>query len=388
MSFFKRSSEELLAFSTSVKKVVVRESPSKNKEGIADFVYQPVFSVFDYGTINPPIPLDNSTVCLMAGFNFELLRERGVESHFMGLVTDEGELISAKEAVKRRVSPSAMRVKFVNRILPEFRNGEWSYSSFHNNPPSNYVHPIEFISRNEIPESSSVWKRVERREISLNELGLPGDFRPGEEVPDELKPILDYSTKFEKEDRYLTPMEAQEILGISSKRFEKINNITIEANRILTDYANSRGFKRLDGKVEYITFFNKSAMMQEDALGDAVCTWHEDRLTVNGIDISKQLIRKMVRENNPLWYEELEKAKRHAREEKIDDFRSVMDPKIKESYRSPSALFFERLNTLFRAGTNQWVGSKVYDVFREKSESIEDNLNRAIEEFQRIFPYY
>jgi len=58
---------------TSVKSIGVIEEPNHRSFGEADFKYRKVFSVFDYGTIVPPVPLDNSTICLMGGFNFELL---------------------------------------------------------------------------------------------------------------------------------------------------------------------------------------------------------------------------------------------------------------------------------------------------------------------------
>ena len=165
---------------TSVKNIGLLVVPTHLNHGCGDFSYQPVFSVFDFGTIKPPVPLDNSTICLMQGFNFELLRNQGIESHYECLVTDQGEEISAKEAIARKIAPTIARVKFVNRIQPEFENGRWDYSMFQEPEYSNYILPIEFISRNELPASSSVWKRVKRREITLQDLGLPKDFKQGD----------------------------------------------------------------------------------------------------------------------------------------------------------------------------------------------------------------
>jgi len=88
---------------------------------------------------------------------------------------------------------------------------------------------IEFISRNSLPESSSVWKRIKSGQLTLEELGLPPDFKPGDEIPDELKPILDYSTKFEPDDRYLKPSEAQALMNISDEDFSRINESTRNA---------------------------------------------------------------------------------------------------------------------------------------------------------------
>ena len=68
--------------------------------------------------------------------------------------------------------------------------------------------------------------------------------------------------------------------------------------------------------------------------------------------------------------------------EGVKDFRTLMNLDIK--YVSPGSDFFEAVNTLFRAGTNVWVNSKVYNLYPEKDESLEDNLARAVEEFEKF----
>ncbi len=371
-----------ISHATSVKSLNVIVEPTAEEHGEIDFGFLPVFSVFDYGTLEPAVPLDNSTICLMQGFNFELLRDAGIESHYKGLVTDTGELISAKEAITRKVAPTITRVDFVNRLLPEFsKEGGWDYSMFENPEVNNHVHPMEFISRNDLPPESSVWGRVERGEITVEDLGLPADFKPGDKVPAELIPILDYSTKFEPDDRYVSGSEAQRLLGLSAERFEGINAVTRKSSILMSDYAVSRGIERLDGKVEHVTYVLPDGATV-DRLGDAVCTWHEDRLVTHGVGISKQRIRNKVKQLNPKWYADIQASKTYAKEKGVEDFRTVMDPKL--AYTSPSPEFFEGVNTLFRAGTNQWVGAKVYDIFPAKDESIGANLERAVEEFKKV----
>src|SRR3989344_1475152 len=359
---------------TSVKTIGVTQEPTPRKPGLADFTYRPVFSVFDFGTITPDVSLDNTTVCLMAGFNFELLREAGIESHYQGLVNEKGQLLTANTAIGSQYAPRTMRVRFVNRVKPEFVNGKWNYGNFAARTVTNYVQPIEFISRNSLPASSSVWKRVRKGEITLQDLGLPEGFKPGDEIPEALRPLLDYSTKFEPEDRYLKPEEAQALMYLSTERFNGINETTRKASKVMTDYARSRGFAREDGKVEYVVILDKDDQVQ-DVLGDVVCTWHEDRLTWKGLAISKQLIRDEVKRVNPQWYGEIERAKKQAKEEGHSDFRKLMDPSIE--YVSPSDAFFSAINYLFEAATNQWVGSRVYHT--SMRDSLEDAVDQALE---------
>lgn len=357
---------------TSVKEIGIIKEPTRKEFGVADFTFRPVFSVFDYGTIQPAVPLDNSTICLMQGFNFETLRQEGVDSHYIGLVTEEGDLISAKQAVMQKIAPWTTRVKMAHRVMPEFKEGKWDYSMFGGDRARNYVQPIEFISRNELPEASSVWKRVAKGQTTMEDLGLPADFKPGDDIPSELKPILDYSTKFEPDDRYLTPAQAQQLMGIGDAEFAAINASTTQASNLMTAYAASRGFERLDGKVEYVG----------GILGDAVCTWHEDRLKSHGLGISKQRIRDKVKALNGEWYDNIQECKERAKEEGVEDFRTLMDPSIK--YVSPDAEFFNAVNTLFRAATNQWVGAKVYTPHPGKDDSLEDSLVRAIHDFKKV----
>ena len=362
---------------TSVKEVGVIKEPARDEHGIADFDHRPVFSVFDYGTIVPPIPLDNSTIALMGAFNFELLESKNISTHYLGLVDSEDRVVDTNRAISEKITPTKMRVKFGYRIMPEFSplEREWDYSIFECPGVAFYIRPIEFISRNELPDSSSVWKRVVKREITLQDLGLPEGFKKGDSIHEHLKPILDYSTKFEPEDRYLSPEQARELMHINRTTFDFINETTRKVSNLMTDYANSRGFERLDGKIEYMSTL----------VADNVCTWHEERLIISGtnLGISKQRIRDKIVQLNSEWYDELERAKKQARKERYDDFRRLMDPEIKNQFVLPSPEFFHAINTLFRAGTNQWINSKLYNIYPEKNESLEDNLHRAAEEFQK-----
>jgi phosphoribosylaminoimidazole-succinocarboxamide synthase len=263
--------------------------------------------------------------------------------------------------------------------MPEFKDGTWDYSMFGKDTPNNYVQPIEFITRNELPESASIWKRIKDGKTTLEALGLPADLKPGMPIPN--APFLDYTTKFEKGDKPLTPEQARAYMGISESRFAHINWITRKASQLMTDHAASRGFKRLDGKVEYVVVPGNDGKPL-DMLGDAVCTWHEDRLTFEGMGISKQRIRDKIKKLNPEWAAEIDRAKKQAEEEGVKDFRTLMNPEVE--YVSPPAKFFEGVNVLFRAATNQWVGAEVYPLFEDKRESLEDNLRRAIEEFRKV----
>jgi len=370
---------ETVKHDTSVKQINIIEAPTDYSAGEADFKALKVFSVFDVGRMEPTEPLDNSTITLMAGYNFELLREHGINSHYLGLVTEDGQLVDTKYCIKNGITPDKLRLQFVNRMKPVFIDGDWDYSMFKDPTVNNYVQPMEFIQRNSLPAASSLWGRIERGEVSLSDFGLP-NLKPGDAVPEELIPLLDYSTKFEPEDRYVRASEAQRLLGVSDERFTQIKDTLRKTSIIMTDYAASRGFKREDGKFELIVVPTGDGIA--DILGDAVCTWHEDRLvTPQGLGISKQRIRDKIVELNPEWYQEVKAAKKQARIEGIEDFRTLLSSRTPPIM--PSADFFKAVNTLFRAGTNQWIGSKVYQIYPEQNNTLEDDLEKAVEEFKK-----
>jgi phosphoribosylaminoimidazole-succinocarboxamide synthase len=313
------------------------------------------------------VPLDNSTVALMAAFNFERLRDEGVPSHYLGMV-HEGELLSAREAIRRGIAPDTLRVQLVNRLTPRHTPEGWDYSVFRDPPSRHFVVPVEFISRVTMPASSSVWKRIARGEITFADLGLPETLKPGDALPHH---VLDYSTKYEPEDRYLRGEEARALAGFTPERWARISATTRQTSEIMTAYAASKGVRREDGKVEYVTLNHPE---ERDVLGDAVTTLHEDRLVLDGLDVTKQAIRDAIRRSSPEWAAEIDRAKRAAREQGVADFRTLMDPAV--PYVSPPAGFFIRYNALARAFVNHWVDAVVYPDDRD--------LSRRLREFREV----
>lgn len=382
-----------MEYKTSVKTIKVLKDSTPTQTGVADFSMNPVYSVFDVGTIVPPHPLDNSTVTTMAAFNFEMLQEAKVKSHYRGVTNSDGELFnSVKYLIKRDEIPSAIRVKYVNRVMPIFNEetGTYDYSPFHNSKENNFILPLEVIMRERLGEKSSVWKRVAKGELNPAEMDIE-NLKPGDKPP---HTIIDFSTKLEKEDRYLTPQEARKLIGFSEDEFESLKLNARKISSELTSYATSVGFEREDGKVEYIIcprpqgLIKSNILIERDdevlleaILADAAGTWHEDRFLFEGLPISKQLIRDEIVKVSPKWYEEVEKCKEEAKVKGVQDFTTLMNPKIQ--FESPSIEFFEDINRLFQVATNLWIGEELYKVYNDKSESLLDNMRRVTEEFRR-----
>ncbi|HLC81228.1 MAG TPA: phosphoribosylaminoimidazolesuccinocarboxamide synthase [Candidatus Nanoarchaeia archaeon] len=375
-------SETEIEHATSVKRIFVREMPTPTRPGRARFKNTTDYSIFDVGRQHPPTPLDNSTIAMMSAHNFELLNKDQIPNHYQGLIGPDGKVWAVQQAIDQGIALDTVEVLYVNRVLPQHFQGQgWDYSQFRVNKVNNFILPIEFISRNELPPEASVWKKPgEDLEKTLQAWGLPEGFKNGDAVPEALKPLLSYTTKFEKYDQSLARQQVQEMLGFSCRTMGTIDEMTRAASRLMTDYAESRGFKRLDGKVEYIVVSESNNQIY--LLGDAVCTWHEDRLLWKGFGVSKQQIRNKAKALNPEWTAEIDRAKKAAAEQAVEDFRTLMDPEVQ--YRSPSAEFFKAVNLLFQAGTNQWLGAGLYKLYHSKNYSTAEALDKAIEDFKAV----
>ncbi len=353
-----------LNHTTSVKSMLVLQNFTDVAPGVMDFLFNPFYSVFDIGTIEPIVPLDNSTICMMAAFNFEELEKRGVPTHYMGLVDQKGNVMKVADAVKAKTPLSTMRVRMVKRFNPTFVeegkwNGrKWDYSVFENPPTNNFILPGEFISREILGKNSSVWKRIKKGKTSFAELGIPEDYEPGTPLPDT---VCDYSTKFEPKDDYPGRPQMAFILGYKGDEspIDAIDVSTKTTNRFLTVRARETlGATREDGKVEFVTYVLDGRTYI--ALGDMAGTWHEDRYVLDGMAISKQLLRDEEKKINPEWVAEISRAKDEAEEKEIPDFHDCLDARIVAAKKDISPEFIHAFNGLMRSSTNVYLEQELY----------------------------
>jgi phosphoribosylaminoimidazole-succinocarboxamide synthase len=166
----------------------------------------------------------------------------------------------------------------------------------------NCLIPLEIIYRNGLPEGSSVFKRLAQGKITLKDLGLDHEPKPGETLE---KPIFDVSTKLEETDRYVTWREAQKIAGLTDKELSDVKAVLLKADQTITKAASNAGLKNEDGKIE-LAFDEGRKLMIVDVVG----TLDECRFTYNGVHVSKEVARQFYKKT--AWYADLEQAKKEA----------------------------------------------------------------------------
>ncbi|HLC79147.1 MAG TPA: phosphoribosylaminoimidazolesuccinocarboxamide synthase [archaeon] len=309
----------------SVKNLVIEREPTEERLGIGVFEFTDDYSVFDFGKMPDTIPGKGESLARMASYNFKELEQKfSIRTHF-----------------KKFTAPNKMHVELVRVLMPQ-DNQIFEETR-------NYLVPLEIIFRNSLPEGSSVLKRLEAGEISLDDLGVSQVPAAGFKFE---KPFLDVSTKLEPIDRYLSWDEAMDIAKISEDQLYELKEVALNINDYITEKAAAIGLEHADGKVEF-AITPKNELMLVDVCG----TLDEDRFLWNGIHVSKQVARDYYK-TTP-WFAELESAKK-ANVEKAD-------------WPKPQPLPTELkdiISNMYRSVCDAWTGQKVFG-----SPSIEEVMN-------------
>lgn len=313
----------------SVKDLYVIKEPDE-KTGIGRFIFSDRYSVFDYGEMPDKIHDKGKALCLVSAYFFERLEVEGIKTHYVGLVEDNK--VRRFDEIDSAVN--TMEVKLVKVVKP----GD-DYSIF-KTLRGNFLIPLEVIYRNSIPEGSSLLRRIKRGEVKPEDFGL-SRIEPNMKLE---KPIVDFSTKLEDVDRYLTHSEAKEIAGLKEEEFEELKEIVAKVDEIITREVAKAGLENEDGKIELAFDENRNLMVV-----DAVGTPDECRFSMDGFEVSKEILRKYYRKTE--WYEKVRMYKGQ------DGWREVVGepPKLPDAVR-------EGVSDLYRAFCNEVTGKRFFDV--------------------------
>jgi len=323
----------------SVKDLVVLETP-KDSCGKGRFIFSNRYSVFDYGEMPDKIEGKGESLCLMSAFFFERLEERGLQTHYLGVLED-GVL---KRFDELNGASNIMEVKLVRVIHPERRSGFYDYSIF-SSLKGNFLIPLEIIYRNSIPEGSSLLRRIESGEVKPEDFGLK-EIKPNMKLE---RPIIDFSTKLEDTDRYLSYVEAKRIAAMSDEEFEELLKIAVQVDELITERLSKIGIENEDGKIE-VAFDERRELMVVDAVG----TPDECRFRYDGFEVSKEFLRKYYRRTE--WYERVKEQKGR------ENWRELAGapPKLPEELR-------KLVSELYMSLCNEVTGRKFFDAPSLKS---------------------
>jgi len=324
---------QMKVYKGSVKDLIVLKEPSETT-GIGRFVFSDRYSVFDYGVMPDLIEDKGKSLCMISAYFFEKLEENDINTHYIGLVEND----SVKRFDEIEEATNTMQIKLVRVFKPKKTNG-YDYSIF-SKLEGNYLIPLEVIYRNYISESSSLLKRIQRGEVKPEDFGLK-EVKPNQRLE---KPILDFSTKLEDFDRYISYDEAKRISGLRDDEFEEMKTTALKINDVISREVEKIGLINEDGKIEF-ALDDKRNLMVVDAVG----TPDECRFKFNKFEVSKEVLRKFYR--NTEWFKRVQELKG------LSDWRKLVGepPKLPEDLRI-------NISNLYKALCNEITGRRFFDV--------------------------
>ena len=324
---------------TSVKDFRIEEPATATELGRGAFVFTYAYSVFDWGKMPDHIPDKGASLCSMGAFNFELLEESGIPTHYRGVV-DDGDVVPLRDATS---PPWEMAIDLtqVPDLPHDGRN--YDYDAYHADAGENYLVPLEIVFRNQVPVGSSLRSRT-----TPDEHGLEYDEWP-EEAVDLAEPVVEFSTKYERSDRYLTREEADSIAGAAD--VDDLEVVARDVNDVVTQQAESQGLTHEDGKIECLYYGG------EIRVADVVGTFDENRFSYEGTQLSKEVIRQYHKRTQPEWVDAVDAAKTEAKERDEADWKALCNV-----YPEPlDDDVLQVARDMYTAGTNAYTGMNLFD---------------------------
>jgi phosphoribosylaminoimidazole-succinocarboxamide synthase len=336
---------------TSVKDFRVDEEPSDGELGRGAFVFTDDYSVFDWGKMPDQIPRKGASLCTMGAYNFEVLDQNHIPTHYEGVAVDGDAVgsdrdrvtVDLADALTAGAQPREMAISLTQvPDLPE-SGGEYDYDAYHAAAGENYLIPLEIVFRNTVPVGSSLRKRSDPADHGLDRSEWP------DEPVDLPKPVVEFSTKYEEQDRYLDREAADRIAGTAD--IDRLEELALSVNHVLNQQADDAGFVHEDGKIECLYYRG------EIHVADVVGTFDENRFSYGGQEVSKEVVRQYHKRTQPEWVEAVSEAKAEADERGVADWKGLCS-------RTPDPLdedVIEAASDLYCAGTNAYVGHEVFD---------------------------
>lgn len=307
----------------------------KNVRGLASdpslvFEYSDRYSVFDWGEMPDQISGKGAALNLMGCAFFQYLeKQMGLKHHMLGLV---GTGVT-----------NTCEVKNVRVVRPVKEGSSYNYTPYQDRLVNTLV-PLEVIFRMGLAQGNSLSKRFKTNPELTQQFGLTS-------VPEEgamlEKPLIDFSTKLEAGDRYLTYQEAKSISVMSDSEFQKLITKVTQIALCLKDFHQKMGLELWDGKVEF-AFTQGDSNDRDFMLVDSIGI-DELRLISEGRSLSKEFLREVYKETE--WYNALNASKEECLGT-LNDFKEICKTKYRKNPPNLSNYNKQKAQDLYQAYCN------------------------------------
>ncbi len=271
---------------------------------------------------------------------YKKLCSDGLNHHFLAVI-DTATGLENNEAVSQ-----LSKVKKVNVIRPEYKNKTYDYQKYLAKP-LNCLVPLEVIFRTGLVIGNSFTKRLKSNPLIAKDVKQDvNELKEGEFLK---KPFIDFSTKLEKGDRYLSYSEAQKIAGLSDHEFQELQALALLIGLGLFVFHKKMNTDLWDGKIELafsaqLNKHNERDFILVDSIGI-----DELRLTHKSKSLSKEFLRENYKKTS--WYEALEKAKDLSKKTG-QDFKIICQNELKQNPAKLANNIKEQTEFLYKAYCN------------------------------------
>lgn len=250
-------------------------------------------------------------------------KRKGLAHHSLGLVSQDlqkvpfgkkSSFLSVKSKTRPTVQSSVVNGKLV-----------YDYSEYEKRPAQSLV-PLEVVFRFGAPEGSSFLERITKISDYAQSFGFTETPKAGEWFP---YPVVEFFTKLEPTDRFLTREEAKEIACLSQEELDDLTAFTLILALRLKDIFSNLGLELWDGKFEFsFTTGSSSSNRRGFELVDSIGPDELRLMAPGNVHFSKEFLRRVYR-NTP-WYDAMIQAKKLAKDRGQKDWKKICREELKQ----------------------------------------------------------
>ncbi|OPY55877.1 MAG: phosphoribosylaminoimidazole-succinocarboxamide synthase [Pelotomaculum sp. PtaU1.Bin035] len=245
----------------------------------------------------------------------EDFRVKGANTHHLGMIDrDTGELYGKTFPPHPSQYVLVKKYKIIKPFRVSYNNNHlWDYSEYYG--ADKFVIPLENIVRIGVTSGSSIYRKYmnmddQERKNYLNELGLRQDLVPWTVFTN---PIVDFTTKYEPEDRNLSLQEALHISGNNGEKLLDIIRMSILGAILVSEFFKKLGLFLWDLKWEIARDGDKLVFVDTidtDSIRVTAKTNYRNKYYF--VNFNKQSVRDYYKIMHSEWFEATRSAKASA----------------------------------------------------------------------------
>tara|TARA_B100001248_G_C27363298_1_gene447645 strand:- start:260 stop:1333 length:1074 start_codon:yes stop_codon:yes gene_type:complete len=276
-----------------------------NEDPYILFEFSDRYSIYDWGEMPDHIQAKGKNLCLFTDLIYSFLEKteswktwqpsEAVNENILEELKDQA--LTTHRKPKESCFENLWKVERI--YVPQIVDQDYS---FYKKQPQTTLLPLEVIFRFGVPKGSSLLRRAQKNPDYLASIGVESDIKEGSLLENLL---IEYSTKLEPMDRYLSFAEAQEIGGCNDSEFQRLGDLTKIIALRLRDFFHSMDLSLWDGKLEFA--FLKGVQNRKFMLVDTIAP-DELRLMYRDMPLSKEVLRQAYWDS--AWYKEIDKYKK------------------------------------------------------------------------------